>query len=176
MQPDIRNLLLVTEKLEKRGIPYALGGSGLLHSLGLTDTVHDWDLTTEAPKNRIIDALHPLYIEEIVSGDFPFASRYKLLIHEQEPQVELFGHFSIQAEKGLCQLPAIPVFQWKGVHVGSHEVWYVAYALMNRKDKASLLLSYLEENGVRGNILQRLLSEPLPDGIARNLAALPLIS
>jgi hypothetical protein len=45
---------------------------------------------------------------------------------------------------------------------------------MNRMEKANLLLSYLRENGVHSDILQRLAVQPLPDEIIRNLTTLTL--
>ena len=46
--PPLRPLLVLVERLERAGIVVALGGSGLLATLGLTDAVRDWDLTTDA--------------------------------------------------------------------------------------------------------------------------------
>ncbi|MFC3745790.1 hypothetical protein [Paenibacillus sp. GCM10012306] len=57
MEPNISNLIAVTKELEKYCIPYALGGSGLLHSLGLTNSVLDWDIMTEAPIEKVLKAL-----------------------------------------------------------------------------------------------------------------------
>lgn len=172
MKPDETQLHMVTERLARSGIAYALGGSGLLYSLGLGQTVRDWDLMTEAPKEAVIAALAELPIEEITSGDYPYASRYKLLIHQEAIQVELFGSFAMHTEAGLCQLPTIVGASWHGVQVSSPEVWYVAYALMQRTEKAELLLAYLREHGVRQDVICQLLALPLPAAIARVLGEL----
>jgi hypothetical protein len=172
MKPDISNLIAATEELKRYGITYALGGSGLLHCLGLTNSVRDWDIMTEAPKEQVLKALQNLYVQEITSGDYPFGSKYKLLIHKEVPQVEVSGNFSIFTDKGLCKLPTIPVLLWDGIQVGSPEVWYVAYSLLNRKDKSDLLLSFLKEKGADKHILQILKNEPLPDEILEEISSL----
>lgn len=172
MMPDIENLIGITEKLEQSGISYSLGGSGLLLSLGLTDSVHDWDIMTEAPKDRFMAALQNYEVADITSGDYPFGSEYKLLFHKENPQVEAIGGFSIYSDNGLCRMPSIPVCRWNGIQVGSPEVWYVAYALMHRKEKADSLLSFLKEKGADQAILEKLKTEPLPEGILQEIELL----
>ncbi|NQX61200.1 hypothetical protein [Paenibacillus qinlingensis] len=172
MIPDIKNLVAVTQTLEHAGICYSLGGSGLMLSLGLTNTVGDWDVMVDAPKEQVKSALQHEHIEEITSGDYPFGTAYKLVIHSQAPQVELIGRLSIYTDEGLCRLPSIPSTIWNGIHVGSPEVWYVAYALMNRSAKAAILLSYLKEIGANKDVLKRLMNEPLPDAIMGEIRGL----
>ncbi|KMY54066.1 hypothetical protein AC623_08880 [Bacillus sp. FJAT-27231] len=161
MKPNLLQLLAVTERFERQGISYALGGSGLLYSLGLTDTIRDWDMTTDAPKELVLGVLDSLHVEEIESGVFPFASHYKLLVHQNNPQVEVIGHFSIVTEKGICNLPILPFRNWKGIQVASPEVWYTAYALMGRTAKANILWSFLNSNGANRVAIQTLLRLPL---------------
>ncbi|KRF08062.1 hypothetical protein ASG89_16640 [Paenibacillus sp. Soil766] len=169
MNPDIRSLVAVTRSLEQAGIRYSLGGSGLMLSLGLTDTVGDWDVMVEAPLEQVKHALQHEQIEEITSGDYPFGTDYKLVVHCDAPQVEIIGGLSIYSSGGLCKLPSIPSSSWNGIQVGSPEVWYVAYALMNRSAKAAILLSYLKEVGANKDILIRLMKEPLPDTIMEEI-------
>lgn len=161
----IEPMVEVTSALDKANIEYALGGSGLLYSLGLVDSVRDWDLTTEAPLDDVLAALSHLYCLPAPCGDYPFASSYRLSIHAEEPHIDLFGSFTIQTEAGLCRLPAIPTTQWHGITVGSPEVWFVAYSLMNRNEKAEKLLSYLQDNGANQEIINLLLHEPLPTSL-----------
>ncbi|CAG7647215.1 hypothetical protein PAESOLCIP111_05340 [Paenibacillus solanacearum] len=172
MVPDLKHAAVVVEKLEQNRIDYALGGSGLLHSLGLTDVVRDWDLMTDAPKHRVLEALQHFEVTEIISGDYPFASEYKLLIHDKDPQVEITGRFSIYSSKGLCRIPAAAVSRWNGIHVGSPEAWYAAYALMNRKEKAELLLSYLKKAVANQSMIHILMNEPFPDEILEEMKSL----
>ena len=46
--PPFEPLLEVARTLDREGIAFALGGSGLLAALGLARQVRDWDLTTDA--------------------------------------------------------------------------------------------------------------------------------
>ena len=45
--PAREPLEAVAERLRAAGIPYALGGSSMLHAIGLESRVGDWDLTTD---------------------------------------------------------------------------------------------------------------------------------
>ncbi|MEE6449251.1 hypothetical protein RAH41_01615 [Gottfriedia acidiceleris] len=160
---DYKNLISVVNVLEQNNIKYALGGSGLLLSLGLTNEVNDWDLTIEYPKNDLLNVLKSFDIKVIGSGDYPFASKYKFLIHNDNPKVEIIGYFSIITSNGVCNLPTISVKEWKDIQIGSPEVWYVAYSLMNRVEKANKLFFYLKVHGANANIIDRMLKEPLPN-------------
>ena len=157
MNAAYRSLRNVTEKLVQHEISYSLGGSGLLLSLGLTNTVNDWDVMVEAPKERVLRALLNEQVEEIRSGDYPFGTAYKLVVSSESPQVELIGGLSIHTSKGICRLPSIPCATWNGIQIGSPEVWYVAYTLMNRTEKAGILYGYLKETGANQEILNRMM-------------------
>ncbi|ODG91243.1 MULTISPECIES: hypothetical protein [Bacillaceae] len=160
---DYKNLISVVKVLEQNNIKYALGGSGLLLSLGLTNEVNDWDITIENPKNELLNVLKSFDIKEIDSGDYPFASKYKFLVHNVNPKVEIIGYFSIKTSNGVCNLPTISVKEWKNIQIGSPEVWYVAYSLMDRIEKANKLFFYLKVHGANANIINLMLKEPLPD-------------
>jgi len=51
--PPLEPLLEVADILRQGGVGFALGGSGLLHALGLAGSVGDWDLTTDAEPTMI---------------------------------------------------------------------------------------------------------------------------
>ncbi|WP_248929144.1 hypothetical protein [Paenibacillus hamazuiensis] len=174
MKPDLSGLKAVAQALEKAGIAYALGGSGLLYSLGLAETVNDWDVMTEAQQDVVERSLRDFDVAEKKSGDFPFATAYKLMVRfrDGQPPVEMIGSFAIRSEQGLCRLPAIPSSRWEGIWTGSAEVWYAAYSLMQRTEKAELLLAYLRKHGVDREAVRRLLEEPLPPAIKAELSAL----
>ncbi|MDR6551599.1 hypothetical protein [Paenibacillus qinlingensis] len=169
---EMRSLTAVTQKLDQAGIRYSLGGSGLLLSLGLIDTVGDWDVMVEAPKVQVLHALQHNRIEEKISGDYPFATQYKLVVLSDTPEVEIISGLAIHTDKGLCRLPSTPCATWNGIQIGSPEVWYIAYALMNRTVKAALLLAYLKETGADQDILNNMMNEPLPDEIMDELGSL----
>lgn len=166
---DMNHLLLVTAQLESSNIKYALGGSGMLLSLGLTDTVNDWDIMTDTPKEHILKALQHFTIKETTGAEYPFGTEYKLAIHGDDPQVEILGKFAIYNDQQLCNIPTIPATIWQGVQVSAPEVWYVAYALMERTAKADLLLEYLKGKPANKDVINQLMKEPLPEFIAQQL-------
>lgn len=148
----------VARALERAGITYALGGSGLMRSLGLVEQVRDWDLTTDAPFEQVATALEGLPWERAPHGDGPYATAYRLAVGE----VDLMGRFAIQTEAGIVRLPTVVCGQYEGLPVGSPEVWAVAYRLMERHPKADLLAGWLRQQGARADLVARLLQEPLP--------------
>lgn len=167
---DLTRLSALTKRLEQAGVSYSLGGSGLLLSLGLTNAVGDWDVVTDAPKDKVLAALGNYEVEELACGDHPFGTEFKLALNQLEPPVEIIGGLAIHSAKGLCRLPATAVSLWNGIQMGSPEVWYVAYALMNREAKADLLLAYLKEVGTNQQMIDVLRELPIPDGVLEVLA------
>ncbi|WP_456278431.1 hypothetical protein [Bacillus sp. AK128] len=168
MNLSTTTLQKITDKLEQHQINYALGGSGLLYSLGLGNRVGDWDLTTDASLEEVTDALYPLPYNLISCGDYPFGTKFKLLF-DTNPEIEIIGGFSIYHEDKLCTLPTIQAFRWKEIYVNSPVVWYVGYMLMGRIVKANLLKTYLINHGADHEAVRILLREPLPDYITKEL-------
>lgn len=157
--------------LSDAGIVCALGGSGLLHSLGLIGEVHDWDVTTDAPLDQVERALARYNVMRLPHGDGIYASAYRLAIHGDAREIDLIGAMAIRTEGGVCRLPAIVAGSYHGIAVGSAEVWAVAYRLMGRAAKADLLAAYLRTHGARAEIVAMLLAQPLPDEVRREVAS-----
>ncbi|MGE5673726.1 MAG: hypothetical protein ACM3XM_07540 [Mycobacterium leprae] len=170
MIPALSPLLTVADALRRAGIPFALGGSGLLHSLGLVSEVHDWDLTTDSPLPVVAAALGDLPWVRAAHGEQRYATDYRLAIAVAGVSIDLMGSFAIRTEAGVCHLPTIPVSTWEGVPVGSPEVWAVAYRLMGRSPKADLLSAYLRQRGADRQVVARLLQEPLPADVREEVA------
>jgi hypothetical protein len=162
MIPVIAPLQQVVATLNRAGIEAALGGSGLLHSLDLIQNVRDWDLTTDADPAAVLRAVEGLPWEEAPYGSLPFASAFRLKISLGGCQVDLMVRFAITTPDGVCVLPTLPAGFWKGIPVGSPEVWAVAYRLMQRHPKADLLSDHLRHCGANRLAVERLLAEPLP--------------
>lgn len=167
----------ITNAMDNQGIPYALGGNGLLHALGLSETVQDWDLTVECPVDEVAQAVERHGAESRTmqlkpSEDSAFASEFRMAISDEECKIDLFGNFAIRTEYGTCHLPATPTSEWEGIQLGSPEVWAVAYMLMNREDKANRLLSYLRTHCANSNTIRLLLDEPLPQRVRDELKTL----
>lgn len=162
----------ITARLEAGGIEYASGGSGLLYSLGLAEAVRDWDLMTDAPLQSVAEALQGIAWTTVQSGDYPFASSYRLSIHDDALPLDVFGGFAIHSSAGLCRFPARSSFVWESIRMGSPELWAVAYALMERKEKARLLFAYLHRHGASREMVELMLNEPLPQPIREELQRL----
>ena len=166
-------VLPVVEQLRRNGVVVALGGSGLLKSLGLVEGVRDWDLTSDAPWEQVEPALAGLDWRPAPCGDGPFASQYRIAIAAGDKEIDLMGEFAIRTEAGVVALPTVVCSQWQGLPVGSPEVWAVAYRLMERHAKADLLSGWLRENGARVEMVERLLREPLPAGVRADVDKWP---
>jgi hypothetical protein len=144
-----------TKILDELRIEYALGGSGLLYSMNLIDKVNDWDITTDCPQKELTRALDNFEWAFAPSGDYPFASLYRISIPRHN--IDIIGKHGIHTNQGICELPTIFTSSWKGIKIGSPEVWFVAYTLMGRHHKASLLYNYLERNGADSSVINKLL-------------------
>ncbi|MDN7240792.1 hypothetical protein QWY14_03275 [Planococcus sp. N028] len=175
MNQRIEDLQKITQVLDKSKISYALGGGGLLYALGLAELhkVGDWDITTEAPLSEIKEALGSFKSKDTPCGDYPFATKYKMLFCENGTEIEIVGTFAIYYDEHLCKIPTVVTRHWEEVKLGSPEAWFVAYTLMGRTKNARMLLTYLEYNGADPDILALLMKEPLPPVLVhtlRNLA------
>ncbi|MEK4512134.1 hypothetical protein EJP82_12000 [Paenibacillus anaericanus] len=142
-------LFPIIKRLEENSIVYSLGGSGLLYYLNLIDSINDWDITVECPKDKLIETLEGYDWVEQRSGDYPFASQYRLSIASLN--IDFIGCFALHTENGVLNLPINHNRKWDGINISSPEVWYVAYYLMNRKPKASMLLNYLKTSTEKVN-------------------------
>jgi len=166
--PNLDSLRNVTGTLERAGITSALGGSGLLASLGFAGKVRDWDLTTDEPLDRVRAALSGFEHQHV--GNNGDHADDKLVLFGGE--VEVIVRFALRSNAGIVRLATIVTERWNGVSVGSPEVWAVAYRMMGRTEKASLLFGLLERRGANPQVIAWLLAQPLPDEIRERLTLL----
>jgi hypothetical protein len=143
-------LFPIVKLLEANQITYALGGSGLLYYLKLIDSVNDWDITVECSKDTLTEVIKRYDWVEQRSGDYPFASQFRLSV--DSPRIDFIGHFALYSESELIPLPVSTLGEWDGIKLSSLEVWYAAYYLMGRKERANLILSYLKTNKEKINV------------------------
>ncbi|HYF92771.1 MAG TPA: hypothetical protein VD969_11060 [Symbiobacteriaceae bacterium] len=162
MIPPLGPLHKVYYTFKSAGVEVALGGSGLLYSLGLIDTVRDWDLTTDATTDHVMAALGALPWAQAPTGDQAYATACRLHITPDGADIDLMAGFAIRCESGVVRLPTIVCGALEGVPVGSPEVWAVAYWLMGRHPKADLLNAYIRRQGFRSEIQAIMLAQPLP--------------
>ncbi len=161
----------MAQVLASASIPYAVGGSCLLYSLGLADRMHDVDFTIDADLAQVLRALRGLTWHHAQHGDPPFASAYRLTIAISGPAVDLIGSFAIETAVGVCHLPTLVHSMWRGLPVASPEVWAVAYHLMKRREQADMLCKFIRGHGAQEGAVQALLRQPLPDELRREVAA-----
>jgi len=166
--PPLEPLLEIVARLESEGIVCALGGSGLLAALELADTVRDWDLTAEAPLERLLPIAHGWPYE--TAGSDELHADAKLMFPGRS--VEVIAQFAFRVPGGTVRIPTVVTGRWRGVPLGSPEAWAVAYDLLDRPAKRDLLLGHLRARGHDPALVERLLAEPLPERTARWIAAL----
>jgi hypothetical protein len=172
MIPPIEPLQLVVNRLAGAGIQAALGGSGLLFSLGLVDAVRDWDLTTDATLAEVSAALGAdIPWQPSPTGDQGYATVNRINITPNGADIDMMIRFAVRCEGGVVRFPTIVTGQFDGIPVGSPEVWAVAYQLIGRPAKADMLHEYLRQHGARSEIRTQLLAEPLPEAVRSRVCA-----
>ncbi|GGA02852.1 hypothetical protein GCM10008018_56150 [Paenibacillus marchantiophytorum] len=161
---NIKELQGVASLLVQNQIAYTLGGSGLLASLGLIEQVNDWDLLVDCSLEKLKAVLEPYPYSEQKSGDYPFASQFRLQLIEQN--IDIIGNFALHSSSGTVTFPLTASSTWHGIHVGAPEIWFVAYKLMGRDAKAELLFNYLLRNEINESAVKRFIEEePIDDSI-----------
>lgn len=168
--PPFEPLWEVHTRLARASLVHALGGSALLHALGLIDHVGDWDVNVEADH----DVLGPLFedLAPVRFGSSGIHADSKLQLFDA--QVEVIVQMAIVAEGRVVQIPTLPAGEWRGVPVGSPEAWAVAYALLGRAPKSELLFGFLARRGAGRAAIARMIAEPLPAALCARLEALPV--
>ena len=159
--PPLAGALSIVARLERAGITVALGGSGLLAALGLETNVHDWDLTTDAPRGNVEAALQGIAWEH--KGSDERHADEKLMIPALE--LEIIRGFAFFTPAGIVRIPTIVTRRWAGLPVGSPECWAVAYHLLGRFAKRDRLMQWLARHGADRAIVETLRSQPLPRGM-----------
>jgi hypothetical protein len=167
--PPFEPLAEVVGRLEDRGLVCALGGSGLLAALGLVGEVGDWDLTTDAGGDEVAAALGGRGFERFGASGVHADSKLVL----EGGMIEVISRFAMRSGDDIVRLPTIVTGRWRGVPLGSPEVWAVAYHLLGREARTETVLAHLDRTGADPEALERLLGAALPAALKRRLEALP---
>lgn len=174
--PPFAPLAGLVARLERAGIACVLGGSGLLHALGLADRVNDWDLQTDAPHAAVRLALGDA--PAVLKGTDALHADHKLTL--AEVRIEVICRFAFEVPGAVVRLPALEDGRWRGIPLASAEVWAVAYSLLaegegstRRRERAERLFDHLAHRGACEVTLQALRDQPLPPALAARLDALP---
>jgi hypothetical protein len=172
--PPLDHLAQVARRLDAAGIAWALGGSAMLHALGLADHVRDWDLTTDRSLEDVHAALRDL--SPAIHGNSGIHADHKVGCFDDG--VEVICRFAFFHPEGddVIRIPTMVSGSWNGYPVGSPEAWAVAYALMiaedaARMEKAATLFAWVQKHGDRSRV-EAMLEEPLPDPLRRLLSGM----
>lgn len=144
--PDSTVVRQILDGLESHGLVGAVGGSGLLAALGLSQVVHDWDVTTDGAPSTVeialIEAGHPYRSGSPGVGNFATTALYVVdaLTHE----VDVIVGFAVRSDGRRIELPTRVTGSWQGLPLADPSVWEQAYRMMGQTPKADLLASWLE--------------------------------
>ena len=168
--PPLPALLDILSALTRADIRASLGASALLHALGLCETVRDWDLTTDAPADRVRAALDRFDFETIGPNSI-FETEAMFRVRHAGASIDVMCRFAIRHESGIFVVPTEPAGEWHGVPLASAAAWAAAYAIMGREERAALLFRHLAARGVACDEFERLLLLSLPERVLRRLDA-----
>jgi hypothetical protein len=142
--PEVASALeAVALRLRAAGIPFLLGGSGLLHALGADVEVGDVDLVLD-PEDR--DAVRAATAEwwrsETTGTTELFRSPWKADLDVGGVGVELLGGLAWWDGERVVEMPLDPAGTWRcgaaDVPLASPEAWLALYRLY-RPDRAALM-------------------------------------
>ncbi len=135
----------VVEVLQAEGMRPAIGGSGLLVALGLSDVANDWDLTLDAAPSTVTEALDRAgvqYSDGTYAGD-RYGTGCRYVVDGGDHQVDVVVNFSLREASGVTALPARVTGEWRGLPLADPVVWARAYRLLDKPNKAELLERWL---------------------------------
>jgi hypothetical protein len=174
--PPIEQLLEAGARLDGAGIAWGLGGSGLLHALGLAEHVGDWDLQTDAGPEDCERAFAGRPWRRFDANGCHADHKLTLL----DAEVEIVIRFAFATPRGVVRVPARRSGAWRGVPLAGPEGWAVAYWLLgelehdaSRTAKAEALLAHLAAGGADVARVAELRAQPLPPALDARLAVLP---
>ncbi|WP_155891947.1 hypothetical protein [Conexibacter woesei] len=131
--PPLSGVRAAVAALESAGLEVALGGSGLLAAHGLVERVNDWDLTTDAPVDAVLEALFAAELPVFAARDgapdeAPHASR---ALFSLRGSVDLIVGFALLDSDGTrIPLPTRVTGHWNTLPLGDLAVWRQAYTLL----------------------------------------------
>lgn len=179
--PPLSPVHAVVQALQSSGLRPTLGGSGLLHAYGLINAVRDWDVLVDTDVAAVQTALDEagLLWTDAADRSGRYATSARLLLTMGDAEIDLMVEFAIWPEGAShdgppVRIPSIPSGTWNGIPLGSLEAWLAAYRLMRRPNKPDRIHEYLATSGVNHDHLERMLAEPLPEHMRRELMDLRL--
>jgi hypothetical protein len=128
----------VAARLRAADVPFLLGGSGLLHALGLDVAVRDIDLMLRPEDRERFEAAAGDWLVEVTTEPGPvLTSAWKATLEVDGTEVEGLGGLGFA---GGPRLPFRSGGEWRGVPLAAPEIWWAAYRAY-KPDRAALLES-----------------------------------
>lgn len=139
--PPLEPVSTLIASLESHKAVAAIGGSGLLASLGLVDTVRDWDVTSDAPTSVVVEALKAEGLTARFETDRGgiYATRERLVVEAGGHGIDLLLGFAARTADGVVRFPTRVVGRWLGLPIADPVVWRDAYRAIGREERAILL-------------------------------------
>ena len=143
----VRAVAALGAALEDAGIPYQLGGSGLLFACGLADLIGDLDLEVPAEaRDRVAAVLERLSgVPPRFSGPTPgrFASAWRCRHRIGEQDLDLVGGQAVRLGGREVALPVAPEGEWEvggvSVPLAPLEQCWLVYRAAGKPERAALL-------------------------------------
>jgi len=151
--PPLDSVVQIIEALRNRGAEVSIVGSGLVASLGLIDQVRDWDVTTDAADDVVMDALVSVglgFVDSTTCDDL-FATRRRFVVDVGSHSIDVIVGFALWDNGELVELPARTIGTWRGLPMADPKVWQRAYELLGRHDRARLLARWHDQQQELGN-------------------------
>jgi tRNA-Thr(GGU) m(6)t(6)A37 methyltransferase TsaA len=143
----VRTLAALGAAFDQAGVPYQLGGSGLLFACGLADGVGDLDLQFPADaRDRVAAVIERLSgvaprFTDVATGGFASAWRCRHRIGDQE--IDLVGGQAVVVGGRVVPLPVAPEGEWEvagvAVPLAPAEQSWLVYRVAGKADRAALL-------------------------------------
>jgi hypothetical protein len=147
--PDLTVVREILSCFDDHGIVGAIGGSGLLAALGLTQVVRDWDITTDSVPSSVERALvevgYPYRCGTVGVGTFASAALY--IVEAETHEVDVIVGFAVRVEGQRIELPTRVTGIWRSLPLADPTVWEQAYRAMGETAKADLLESWQDPAG-----------------------------
>ena len=126
----------VAARLRAADVPFLLGGSGLLHALGIDVPVRDIDLMLRAEDRARFEAAAGEWLVGVTTDPGPvLTSVWKATLQVAGAEVEGLGGLGFA---GGPRLPFRAGGEWRGVPLAAPEIWWAAYRAY-RPERALLL-------------------------------------
>lgn len=179
---DLNKLPFIADKINKRGIKWAVGASVMLYFYDLVETPHDLDiLVDENDAVNLCNLLKELGVLQYKEYTEPFGTKYFYNFVVRDIQIDVIGGFIIKHTSGKYKLAfdsdtitSYKVINGIEIPVSSLEDWYVIYQLIpNRENRVEVIEKYLIQNGIKNpNLLNRALKKELPDSVKERVKKL----